>query len=90
MNAVCSCCGGTGRVPAADPVAELRAWAESRGHVVLPGDRVAEHVAAAMLGREPGTLRNWSYSDRPLPFVTVRGRRTYRLTDIAAMFQEAD
>lgn len=86
----CPHCHGTGRAMDADAVAELRQWAESRGHVILPGDRVQEHVAAAMLGREPGTLRNWSYGARPMPFTVVRGRRTYRLADIGTMFREAD
>lgn len=84
-TAVCPCCGGTGSAPAADHVAELREWCAVRNHVVLPGDRVSEHVAAEILGRAPGTLRNWASAARPLPFTTIRGRRTYQLMDLAEM-----
>lgn len=85
MTGRCRHCQGTGREP--DHLADLRDWCEARHVPILPGDRVSEHAAAQMLGRADGTLRNWAYADRPIPFVTVRGRRTYRLADIAAMIQ---
>ncbi|MCR6699706.1 MAG: helix-turn-helix domain-containing protein [Dokdonella sp.] len=85
----CPTCGAWTEVEAEhDEAAELlaayRRHCADHGHHVLPGDRVPEHVAAELLGRAPGTLRNWAGADRPLRFSQVRRRRTYRLDDIAA------
>ena len=54
-----------------------------RGVWVSPDGRVGEADAAELLGRATGTLRNWALAEQPLPFVRIRGRRTYRLRDIS-------
>lgn len=88
---LCQCCGQ----PVADPgariearVKELRDACQSTGRMVTPDGRVREEVAAELLGLAPGTLRNWSYGDSPLPFTRVARRRTYRLADLAAVMEE--
>lgn len=64
-------------------VEQLRAWCQTKGHVVLAADRVREDTAAEILDRSVGTLRNWRAGARPLPFTTVHGRTTYFLRDLA-------
>lgn len=87
MNRTCPCCGQM--LPEADrgPVAELRAWCAENGHPVYALDRVSEATAAAILGREPGTLRNWRAQGAPLAYVRIRGRVSYRLEDLAAAME---
>lgn len=83
-----ACCPNCGHhfLPAASaPDVSLERVCRERGLPVTVDGRVSEQVAAEILGRSPDTLRNWSYADAPLPFVKVRGRRTYRLEDIAQM-----
>lgn len=70
------------------PVQELEVACRERGLFVTVDGRVTEQVAADLLGRAPGTLANWAYSDRPLPFVKVSGRRTYRLSDLAEFLRK--
>lgn len=90
MNACCCpTCGQPLPQRQEDRVAELaqsyRAWCEERGHWVSADGRVREDVAAQLVDRSPLTIRNWFYDGR-LPGVQImpRGRRTYRLTDLAA------
>ena len=91
MAETCHCCGQ--RLPDAepppDPVAQLRAWCADNGHHVTADGSVYEHVAAAILDRAPGTLRNWRAAASPLPYVRHgrTGRVRYRLTDLAAMLE---
>jgi hypothetical protein len=66
---------------------ELRADLESRG-VSVGFDReprVTEAVAADLLGRAVGTLRNWRYGASPLQHIQIGGRYYYRLKDIASL-----
>jgi len=70
----------------ADPVGELRRWCREHGHAVLPDGSVYEEVAAAILDRSPGTLRNWrGRGGDQLPFYRHgrTGRIRYRLADLA-------
>lgn len=83
-----ACCPNCGhRIAPAVPEQSLERLCRDRGLPVTVDGRVSENVAAEILGRSPDTLRNWSYADAPLPFVKVRGRRTYRLDDIAEMLR---
>lgn len=84
----CPCCGQpmpTAEEAVARRVAELEAACLARGHIVTADGRVREHVAAELLARAPGTLRNWATSGGPLSVIRVAGRRTYRLTEVATM-----
>lgn len=84
-NQCCPTCGQSIRpVPVETRVAELEAACRAHGFLVTPDGRVREDTAAALLGLAAGTLRNWSYGERQLPFVRVARRRTYRLVDLAA------
>ena len=67
------------------PAQRLEQACRDRALPVTVDGRVSEQVAAELLGRVPGTLANWAYGSAPLAFVKIRGRRTYRLTDIAEM-----
>lgn len=67
-----------------DLVAELRAEARARGFTILPGERIREDAAAALLDRQPSSLRKWRQTDARLPYVQDRARRvTYSIRDIA-------
>jgi hypothetical protein len=63
--------------------AELRDWCDRSGRWPTADGRVTEKTAAEILGRAPGTLRNWRSGDRPLRFNTAGGRVTYALRDLA-------
>lgn len=89
--ALCPCCGRS--LPSiGDRIAvrlqELESACQNHGYLLTPDGRVREEIAAELLGLAPGTLRNWSYSETPLPFTKVARRRTYRLADIAALLEE--
>lgn len=85
----CHHCGGTGFMPgSADLEIEtvalsLRAACEASGKRVSGEGRVDEATAAWLVGREPGTLRNWRSLHRPIPFQKRAGRVSYLLVDIA-------
>jgi len=66
-------------------VRELREACRRHGHLVTADDRVRENVAAELVGRAAGTLRNWALAGGPLLPVRVAGRRLYRLVDIAKL-----
>jgi hypothetical protein len=61
--AECPHCGQTLPRDAAggetDPVEQLQAWCDATGKWYSPDLRVHEDVAAEILGRAPGTLKNW-------------------------------
>lgn len=67
---------------------ELLQACEDHQYFVTPDGRVREEIAALFLDKSPGTLRNWSYGDSPIQPSRIAGRRTYRLTDIAALLEE--
>jgi hypothetical protein len=83
---ICPHCQGSGHLPDADPTDQLRAACRDNGFPVSWDDRVREDTAAALLGIEPKTLRNWRYSldPRTPAFVKRNGRAMYELTAIAA------
>ena len=66
-------------------VERLCAWCEDHGHVVWPDHSVYEPVAAVILGRKPGTLRNHRSQGRSVPWYRSgrTGRVRYRLQDLA-------
>lgn len=74
---------------APDRVADLRAWCHENGHVVLPVDLIREETLALILGRSVGTIRNWAYGSRQIPFTSTRGRRTYDLADVVSFQAKA-
>jgi predicted amidophosphoribosyltransferase len=79
------CCAACGQpLPRTGAPDSLERICRERGLPVTVDGRVSEAVAAEILGRAPDTLRNWAYASAPVPFVKVRGRRTYRLQDLAA------
>lgn len=85
----CSCCGQPlPRDALTERLQAFKQWCAENGRWVSADDRVNEDVAAELLGLAPGTLRNWSYVDQPLPIVRVAKRRTYRLRDLAAFLEK--
>lgn len=89
MTDCCPHCGHplTPDDPLAERAAQLEADCRAGGLLVLPGGRVREDVAALLLGRRPGTLRNWASGDQRLPFERRAGRRIYALADIARLVE---
>lgn len=87
-------CPTCGQPLPTDPIASmterLREACRDNGYFVTWDNFVSERTAAAMLGREPGTLRNWRTAHRPLPFRKLHGRVQYQLADIAALIIAAD
>jgi hypothetical protein len=91
---ICRCCRGTG-YEFSLPEAEIEAIADglrnacrAAGAKIVGDDRVAEATAAMLVGREPGTLRNWRGLHQPIPFRKLAGRVSYRITDIARWVHE--
>lgn len=92
---VCPHCGGTGFARDADVELEvealaisLRASCVAADRTVFGDDRVDEKTAAWLIGRRPGTLRNWRGAHRPIPFAQPGGRVSYRLADLARWMLE--
>ena len=92
MSDCCPTCGQrlpTDQAAPADRVGQLRDWCVANGHHVGADDSVYEHVAALILDRSPGTLKNWrsSGAGSALPFYRHgrTGRVRYRLTDLAEL-----
>jgi hypothetical protein len=74
-------------------VDQLKTWCRENSRPVFPGDRVDEPTAAKILGRCPGTLKNWRCQSCPLPFVRSgagRGRISYRLKDLAEHLEKQE
>jgi hypothetical protein len=66
-------------------VEQLERACRERGLTVTVDGRVSESTTAMLVGRAPGTLRNWRNGAGPvLRHYKMHGRYTYRLTDIAA------
>jgi hypothetical protein len=82
---ICSHCQGTGHLPDVDPLEHLRAACRTNGFQISWDDRVREDTAAALLGIEQKTLRNWRYAldPRTPAFVKRNGRAMYELAAIA-------
>lgn len=93
---ICPHCHGTGRASAiADAeidaqVAGLRAACIANDRPIIGADRVDEPTAAWLLGRSPGTLRNWRAQHRPIPFRKPGGRVTYAIADLARWMNEGE
>jgi hypothetical protein len=91
----CPHCRGTGLAPPAADVraieamaASLRAACEAAKAPISGDDRVDETTAAMLLGKSRKTLANWRFIDRPLAFVTRRGRVFYELAELARWLVE--
>lgn len=94
---ICPCCHGTGysqSVPEAEIEAigaGLRAACKAAGRKVTGDGQVSEATAAMLVGRAPGTMRNWRALHRPIPFCRRGGRISYAIIDIARwMANDAD
>lgn len=71
-------------------VADLHERAVGMGISIGPCGTVGEYDAARLLGKGAGTLRNWRYESRPLPYARLGGRIAYRLDDLAAFMAERE
>ncbi|MFH7325897.1 helix-turn-helix domain-containing protein [Desulfurivibrio sp. C05AmB] len=71
----------------ADATDRLRGWCRDRGLVVSFNDTVNEKVAAVILDRQPGTLRNWRCRGDGPPFSRRGGRAYYLLADLAEFME---
>lgn len=100
MNALtkpCPCCGTL--VTFADMshaqiiearVEILRSLCVNRGWRIVAGDLVSEAVAADLLGKSKGHLRNLRVGTRPIPCRLVMGGWMYALGDLAAVLENSD
>lgn len=90
-NCTCPTCG---QPMPTDPIEQMSTRLQSAcrdmGAFVTWDNFVSERIAASLLGREPGTLRNWRCGHRPLRFRKLHGRVQYQLADIAALLISAD
>lgn len=88
MESCCPTCGHRLAEPERhDTITAWKAHCAEQGIHVMPDGRVAESVAAALLGIAVGTLENRRRggSGPPAVRVGVRGSRwSYRLADLAA------
>jgi hypothetical protein len=90
------CCPTCGRALDPEPdisIEALTKWCRENNHIIFPGDRVDETTAAVLLGKSPGTLRNWRAQDRPLPYSRTgngRGRIYYLLSDLVTFMGRVD
>lgn len=57
---------------------------------VVSGNLVSERVAAHLLGKSEGHLRNLRLGGRPIPCRRVMGRWMYALEDLAAVLENSD
>ena len=87
------CCPTCGRAvaPVDDTPDRLAALVEAlrlriaeRGLRSSADDMVPEAVAGELLGKAPGTLRNWRAGARPLEFIRRGGQVLYPLAALAA------
>lgn len=91
MNCTCPTCGQPLPTdPAEQMVERLREACRVLGSFVTWDGFVSERTAAHLLGREPGTLRNWRGQHRPLPFRKLHGRVEYQLGDLANLLVDAE
>lgn len=91
----CEACGQL--TPEARRVDELAARVKmlrqeciEKGHRIVAGDLVSEAVAADLLGKSKGHLRNLRLGGRPIPCRHVMGAWMYALGDLAAVLENFD
>lgn len=68
----------------------LRHLCADRGWRIVAGDLVSEAVAADMLGKSKGHLRNLRLGTRPIPCRLVLGTWMYALDNLAAVLENRD
>ncbi|MCB1636761.1 MAG: helix-turn-helix domain-containing protein [Xanthomonadales bacterium] len=66
---------------------QLAAELRRRGHQITWDGRVSLPVAAEILSKSQGTLRNWRTAGKGPITVKVGGSLSYRLTDLVAFMQ---
>ena len=82
----CTRCAGSGLESGSDApdrraalVDALRLRIAERGLRSSADDMVSEPIAGELLGKAPGTLRNWRAGTRPLDFIRRGGQVLYPL-----------
>lgn len=91
MTCTCPTCGQPLPADSVEQMVDrLREVCRERGAFVSWDGHVSERTAAALLGREPGTLRNWRGQHRPLAFRKLHGRVQYGLADLARLLLAAE
>lgn len=68
----------------------LRRLCADRGWRIIAGDLVSESVAANLLGKSKGHLRNLRLGSRPIPCKRVLGSPMYTLEDLAGVLENCD
>lgn len=88
----CPTCGQP--IRKSDPIEDARdglaAYCYEFGIIIDWDDSVREVDAARLLNREPRTLANWRFIDKPIPFKKSRGRVRYKLRDLAKFLYEEE
>lgn len=67
----------------------LRRLCVNRGWRIVAGDLVSETIAAELLGKSKGHLRNLRSGKRPIPCRRVMGDWMYALEDLAAVLENS-
>jgi len=73
-----------------DKTAELQEACQREGIRGTLDGRVSEEVAASVLGKAPGTLKNWRQAHRPLKYRRSGGRIQYSLRELAMFLLEGE
>jgi len=68
----------------------LRNLCVNRGWRIVAGNLVFESIAAELLGKSKGHLRNLRLGSRPIPCRRVMGDWMYALEDLAAVLENSD
>lgn len=66
-------------------VLELKSHCQELEIYVSYDGWISEQSAGTLLQRTDKTIKNWRYSDRPLPFRKISGRIQYSLREIAIL-----
>ena len=94
LTQVCPCCGtvvAISRSQAIDMRIEmLRQECQQKCYRVVSGNLVSERVAANLLGKSEGHLRNVRLGKRTIPCRRVMGRPMYALEDLAVVLENCD
>lgn len=94
LTKACPCCGTLVEMSHTEAVEArvkiLRNLCVNRGWRVAGGDLVSEAIAADLLGKSKGHLRNLRLGGRPIPCRRVMGGWMYALGDLAAVLENSD
>lgn len=93
LTKACPCCGTLVEMSHTEVVEArveiLRSLCVNRGWRIVAGNLVSETIAAELLGKSKGHLRNLRCGGRPIPCRRVMGDWMYALEDLAAVLENS-